>query len=137
MKDNKIVLDHVAVATSSLERSIKVYESLGLSFGQEHEVVEEQKVKVAFSPIDETAKLELLEPTSSDSAIAKFIESKGEGIHHLCFKVHNIEEVSKDLTDKGMRLLYETPKKGAHGMLINFIHPKSTGGVLIEIAQKG
>lgn len=130
------VLDHVAIAVKDLEESVAVWESLGLKFADEREVVAEQEVKTAFAPIDENGHIELLEPTASTSSIAKYIDKKGPGIHHICFRVENIETKEKELRDKGFALLYSEPKIGAGNCLVNFIHPKSTGGVLVEISQK-
>lgn len=130
------VLDHVAVAVKDLELSVKTWEALGLSFAEEREVVEEQKVKTAFAPIDQNGHIELLEPTSEESAIAKYIDKKGPGIHHICFRVESIDKKEKELRDKGFILLYDSPKTGAGNCLVNFIHPKSTGGVLVEISEK-
>ena len=130
------VLDHVAVAVKDLEESVKVWEVLGLKFSAEREVVEEQKVKTAFAPIDENAHIELLEPTGPESAIAKFIDKKGPGIHHICFRVKDVRAKQKELSSKGFTLLYPEPKMGAGNCLVNFVHPKSTGGVLVEISEK-
>jgi methylmalonyl-CoA/ethylmalonyl-CoA epimerase len=99
------------------------------------EVVEEQKVKVAFIPIGES-KIELLESTDPDGAIAKFIEKYGEGVQHIAFNVDNIEETLQALKEKGIRLIDEKPRKGAGGAKIAFIHPKETSGVLIEICER-
>ena len=128
-------LDHVAIAVSNIELRIPFYHDLGLRFSSEREVVVEQKVKTAFAPIDQTSHIELLEPTDPSSSIAKFINDKGEGIHHLCFAVTNVFDKQAELTNLGYRFIYPEPKIGAHGALVNFIHPKSTGGVLIEISQ--
>lgn len=130
------VLDHIAIAVTDLEKSVKTYEALGLKFASEREVVEEQKVKTAFAHIDQNGHIELLEPTVEDSNIAKFIQKKGPGIHHICFKVPNVIEKTNDLTEKGFQFIYSEPQKGAGNCLVNFIHPNSTGGVLIEISQK-
>jgi methylmalonyl-CoA epimerase len=113
-----------------------MYTDLGLTFSADREVVEEQKVKTAFAHIDTNAHIELLEPTSDDSAIQKFIDKNGPGIHHLCFKVKDITKKQEELLSKGFRFIYPAPKIGAGNCLVNFIHPKSTGGVLIEISQK-
>lgn len=129
-------LDHVAIAVEDLEKSVDIFSSLGLSFSAEREVVEEQKVKTAFAHIDTNAHIELLEPTSEESAIHKFIQKNGPGIHHLCFRVKDVNSRQKELSEKGFRFIYEKPVKGAGGCLVNFIHPKSTGGILIEISQK-
>jgi methylmalonyl-CoA/ethylmalonyl-CoA epimerase len=130
------VLDHIAIATKSIASSKKIYEDLGLSFAAEVEEVKEQKVFTAFAQIDQNAHIELLEPTSTDSTIHKFIETKGEGIHHLCFKVPDVRAKTDELSQKGYRFIYPEPRIGAGGCLVNFIHPKSTGGVLIEISQR-
>lgn len=129
-------LDHIAIAVKSIDPAVKIYEDMGLKFSPEREVVEEQKVITAFAHVDQNAHIELLEPTSDDSAIAKFIASKGEGIHHLCFRVKDVRAKTKELSEKGYRFIYSEPRVGAGGCLVNFIHPKSTGGVLIEISEK-
>lgn len=129
-------LDHVAIASSDLERTIKVYEDIGFVFDEKREIVESQKVKTAFAHVDQNAHIEILEPTSKESTIAKFIEKNGEGIHHLCFRVENVKEKQTEMTQKGYRFIYEEPFVGAGNCLVNFIHPKSSNGVLIEISQK-
>jgi len=130
------ILDHIAIAVKSIPAAKKTYEDLGLTFAPEIEEVKEQLVLTAFAHIDQNAHIELLEPTSEASTIHKFIESKGEGIHHLCFKVPDVKAKTKELSDKGYRFIYPEPRIGAGGCLVNFIHPKSTGGVLIEISQR-
>lgn len=130
------ILDHIAIAVKSIDSSKKIYEDLGLTFAPEIEEVKEQKVLTAFAHIDVNAHIELLEPTSSESTIHKFIESKGEGIHHLCFKVKDVRAKTDELTQKGYRFIYPEPRIGAGGCLVNFMHPKSTGGVLIELSQR-
>lgn len=129
-------LDHVAIAVKDLEESVGVYTKLGLHFDDKREVVEEQKVKTAFAHIDQNAHIELLEPTSEESAIHKFINKNGPGIHHLCFRVKDVKIKQAELANEGFRFIYPEAVKGAGGCLVNFIHPKSTGGVLIEISQK-
>lgn len=129
------VLDHIAIAVKSLDAHQKIWEDLGLRFEAHREVVEEQKVKTAFAAVDAHAHIELLEPTSDDSAIAKFIGQKGEGIHHLCFRVSDVQGKQQELEQKGYRFIYPAPRTGAGGCLVNFMHPKSTGGVLIEISS--
>ena len=129
-------LDHVAIAVSNLENAIKVYEAIGLQFDSKREIVESQKVKTAFAHIDENAHIELLEPTDESSTIHQFIQKKGEGIHHLSFKVKDVFKKQKELEEKGMKFIYPAPTAGANNMMVNFIHPKSTGGVLIEISSK-
>ncbi|MFY7993681.1 MAG: methylmalonyl-CoA epimerase [Bacteriovoracaceae bacterium] len=130
------VLDHVAIAVRSIASARKVYEDMGLVFGDHLEEVKDQKVMTAFAQIDQHGHIELLEPTSEESTIHKYIESKGEGIHHLCFRVPDVAAKQTELTNKGYRFIYPEPKIGAGGCLVNFIHPKSAGGVLIELSQK-
>lgn len=130
------VLDHIAIAVRDISHSKKIYEKLGLIFSDHIEEVVEQKVLTAFAEIDLNAHIELVQPTGEDSSIHKFISSKGEGIHHLCFKVANIQLKTEQLRSEGVQFIYPDAKLGAGGCLINFIHPKSTGGVLIEISQR-
>ncbi len=102
---------------------------------EEVETVEEQNVKVAFLPVGDT-EIELLESTSPDGPIAKYIEKKGEGMQHVAFRVENIEEALKTLKAKGVRLIDETPRMGAGGAKIAFVHPKETFGVMIELCER-
>ena len=128
-------VDHIGIAVNNLEETLKVYEEvLGFKL-HGTEVVEEQKVKVAFLPIGDT-EIELLEATSPDSPIAKFIEAKGQGVQHIAFKVDNIEKALEEMKEKGMRLIDEKPRYGAGGARIAFLHPKSTNGVLIELSER-
>ena len=129
-------LDHVAVAVSDIEKSIKIYTALGLQFSSEREIVESQKVKTAFAPIDANAHIELLEPVGNDGPIAKYIEKKGQGIHHLCFRVQDVKLKQEQLESQGFKFTYPEPIVGAGKCLVNFIHPKSSDGVLIELSQK-
>ena len=126
-------IDHVGIAVKSIEEAAKLYTDLGLSV-QGTEVVESQKVKVAFINIGES-RIELLESTAPDGNIAKFIESKGEGIHHLAVKVDNIEKALAELTAKGYALIDKAPRVGAGGHKIAFVHPKATKGVLLELTE--
>lgn len=135
MNNLDCILDHVAIAVSDLDRAQKVYEDLGLKFGNKREVVESQKVTTAFAHIDQNAHLELVCPLNGEGPIQKFIEKNGEGIHHLCFKVPDVVKKSEEMVALGYRLIHEKPFVGANNCLVNFIHPKSTGGVLIEISQ--
>ncbi|HXH76299.1 MAG TPA: methylmalonyl-CoA epimerase [Bacteriovoracaceae bacterium] len=130
------ILDHIAIAVKDIASARKIYEDMGLTFGPEIEEVKEQMVLTAFAHIDKNAHIELLEPTSEASTIHKFIQSKGEGIHHLCFKVKDVKAKTAELTAKGYKFIYPAPRAGAQGCMVNFIHPKSTGGVLIEISQR-
>jgi methylmalonyl-CoA/ethylmalonyl-CoA epimerase len=128
-------LDHIGIAVEDLEASIEVYRNLGF----EVESVDDVPgfgVKVAFLPM-ENGSVELVQPVTEDNAMAKFLEKKGEGIHHLCFEVYDIRAELKRLEAAGVELVDKVPRHGAHGTLVAFLHPKSTGGVLIELAQKG
>lgn len=129
-------LDHIAIAVNDIEESVLLYSALGLKFSDEREIVDSQKVKTAFCPIDKNGKIELLEPTSEESSIAKFIKKNGAGIHHLCFNVLDIKMKQLELEGKGFKFIYDQPFVGAHKCLVNFIHPKSMNGVLIELSQK-
>lgn len=132
----KTHLDHIAIAVKDIEKSVKTFETLGLKFSAQREVVESQGVKTAFAPIDQHAHLELLEPISSGSTIQKFLDQKGEGIHHFCMRVEDIYQTQKELEEQGMKLIYEKPFLGAGNCMVNFIHPKTAHGCLIEISQK-
>lgn len=130
------VLDHIAIAVKSIAHSKKIYQDLGFKFWDKEEVVQSQNVKTAFANVDQHAHIELLEPLSDTGAIADFIAKKGEGIHHMAFLVDDIAKKQSEMTAAGYRFIYEKPQMGANNKLINFIHPKSAGGVLIEISQE-
>jgi len=128
-------IDHIGIAVESIESTLPYYrDSLGLEFKGE-EVVIDQKVRVAFLQIG-ASRIELLEPTSEDSPIAKFLAKRGPGIHHISVLVDNIEEALAKHEENGAVLIDREPRIGAHNMKIAFIHPKSTGGVLLELSQK-
>jgi len=129
------VIDHIGVAVRSIEERASFYRALGLAV-EDEETVAEQKVRVAFVPVEGT-RVELLEPTAEDSPIARFIDKRGEGLHHLCFRVEDVRKSMADLAAAGFRLLSEEPQEGAHGALVCFVHPASAGGVLIELSQPG
>jgi methylmalonyl-CoA/ethylmalonyl-CoA epimerase len=125
---------HLGIAVKDLEPAKKLYgESLHLELKGE-EVVETQKVKVSFIKVGES-NLELLLPTAEDSPVAKFLENRGEGFHHLALEVEDIHAAVAELKAAGVRLIDETPREGAHGALVAFIHPKSTFGLLVELVQ--
>ncbi len=127
-------IEHIGIAVKSLELSIPFYEEVfGLKCYNIEEVTE-QKVRTAFFRLGDT-KIELLEATSPDSPITKFIEKKGEGIHHLAFAVKDISETLHEVEKKGVRLIDDSPRKGAEGLDISFLHPASTFGVLIELCE--
>lgn len=128
-------IEHIGIAVKDMDAAIKYYEEvLGLKCYSVEEV-QDQKVKTAFFKIGQT-KIELLESTSPDGPIGKFIEKKGEGIHHIAFSVNNIEGQLEDAASKGVQLIDTKPRKGAEGLDIAFIHPKSTFGVLTELCEK-
>lgn len=128
-------LDHVALAVSDLDHAQKIWEQLGLTFNELRENVPSQNVTTAFAHIDEHAHMELLCPINGQGPIQKFIEKNGEGIHHLSFKVPDVVKKSEELKSQGFKLIYESPVPGANNCLINFIHPKSCAGVLVEISE--
>lgn len=127
-------LDHIGVAVESLDKGKNFYEALGLG-PMDVENVPSEKVKVGFFALGNDANIELLEPTSSDSPVAKFLEKRGPGIHHICLKVSDIRTVLQTLKSKGVQLINDEPRVGAHNCLVAFIHPKSTGGILIELSE--
>jgi methylmalonyl-CoA/ethylmalonyl-CoA epimerase len=131
---NKPTLDHIGIAVRSIDAAKAVYEALGLSVDHV-ETVETQKVKTAFLSTGES-NLELLEPATPDSTVAKFIEKRGEGIHHICLRVDDIEAHLAALQAKGFRLINEAPVPGAHGCRVAFLHPSAGSGVLIELSEK-
>lgn len=128
-------IEHIGIAVNSLEEAIPYYEEkLGLKCYAVEEVAD-QKVKTAFFQVGDT-KIELLESTSPDGPIGKFLEKKGQGVHHLAFAVDNVNDSLNELEEKGVRLIDKTSRKGAEGLNIGFLHPKSTMGVLTEICGK-
>lgn len=127
-------IEHIGIAVKNIEESISYYEDiLGLKCYAIEEV-KDQKVKTAFFKIGQT-KIELLEATDAESPVAKFIKKKGEGIHHIAFAAKNIEQALQEAESKGMQLIDKTPRKGAEGLDIAFLHPKSTMGVLTELCE--
>jgi methylmalonyl-CoA epimerase len=129
-------MDHVGIAVKSLDDAVRVYrDMLGFKLEGVH-VLTERKVKVAFFSTGAGTKIELLEPLDCESTIAKFLETRGEGIHHFAVEVNDIEAVLAKLKQKNVTLIDETPKAGAEGKRIAFVHPKSTKGVLIELVEK-
>lgn len=128
------LLDHIGIAVKSIEESKKIYETLGIEMTGVEEVAD-QKVKTAFFPLGDT-EIELLESISPDGPIGKFIASRGEGVHHLALRVDNIDQSLEELKAAGVRLIDEEPRYGAGGARIAFLHPKATGGVLIELSER-
>ena len=127
-------IDHIGVATNGIDEAASFYrDALGLDIAEIEEVTN-QKVRVAMLPIGES-RIELLEATSTDSPISKFLAKRGPGIHHIAVRVEDIRASLAELQEKGARLIDEEPRMGAGGCLVAFIHPSSTGGVLIELVQ--
>jgi len=128
-------IDHLGIAVNSIDAGKQFWtDVLGLPF-EGSEIVEEQKVSTGFFPVGES-EIELLESTAPDGPVAKYIEKKGTGLQHIAFRVDDIEAALKELKESGIRLIDETPRKGAGGAKIAFLHPKSTGGVLVEICER-
>lgn len=127
-------INHLGIATKGIDEALKFWaDALGLE-NVHTETVEDQKVRVAMLPIGES-RVELLEPTSDDSPISKFLEKRGGGIHHIAVEVEDIEAVLARLRAQNMRLIDESPRIGAEGCLVAFVHPSSTNGVLLELVQ--
>ena len=127
-------INHLGIATKGIDEALKFWsDALGLE-NVHTEIVEDQKVRVAMLPIGES-RVELLEPTSDDSPISKFLEKRGPGIHHIAVEVDDIEASLAQLKAKGMRLIDEIPRVGAEGCLVAFVHPTATNGVLLELVQ--
>tara|TARA_A100001234_G_scaffold164964_1_gene146206 strand:+ start:414 stop:833 length:420 start_codon:yes stop_codon:yes gene_type:complete len=135
----KIYLDHIGIACDNLDEGSKFWNLIGLTQGDD-ELVEDQGVVTRFfstssnDPV--TPKIELLEPTGPDTPIGKFLSKRGPGVQQVCFRVENLEETIALLINNGVKMIDTEPRNGAHGALIAFVHPKSTGGVLVELAQK-
>lgn len=128
-------LDHVAIAVKNLDEALETYEKL---FGLKPEKIEDvtdQKVKAAILPIGNGSEIELIQPVDNESGVAKFLEKKGEGIHHIALEVENVDQELKSLAAQGVTLIDKEPRSGLAGR-IAFLHPKSTRGVLIELCQK-
>ncbi|OIP97418.1 MAG: methylmalonyl-CoA epimerase [Syntrophobacteraceae bacterium CG2_30_61_12] len=128
-------VDHIGIAINNIDEAKQLYHDLlGLNHAGS-ETVAEQKVTTAFFPVGDT-EVELLESTAPDGPVAKFIEKKGEGVHHIAFRVDNVEAALEELKAKGIKLIDEKPRKGAGGAKIAFLHPKSTHGVLVELCER-
>lgn len=125
---------HVAIATRSMEKSLRFFQSLGLE-PSSTTTVDDQKVRVAVLPAGDSA-IELVEPVGQDSPIERFLENKGDGLHHISLEVKDILSTLADLKSSNVRLIDEEPRRGAEGNLIAFVHPQATGGVLVELQQR-
>ena len=127
-------MDHVAIAVNNIEETAKFYQNMmGLTLSGV-EVVTAQKTRVGFLKIGEV-KIELVQPAAPDSPLVKFLETKGQGIHHICFEVDDVEAEVKSYLDKGAAMIDQKPRPGAHNTKVAFVHPKSSGGVLIELNE--
>lgn len=135
----KIYLDHIGIACENLDEASNFWNLIGLIQGGD-ELVEEQGVVTRFfstsSNDSSTPKIELLEPTGPDTPIGRFLDKRGPGVQQVCFRVENLKDLIALLKDSGVQMIDNEPRNGAHGALIAFVHPKSTGGVLVELAQK-
>ncbi len=127
-------IDHLGIAVKSLQQAKKFYQQLGMQVMPE-EVVDAEKVRLAMVPLGES-RIELLEPTSEESPIAKFMAKRGEGLHHVSLRVDDINATVKNLKQQGVRLISEDVKIGAGGHMYVFVHPQSAGGVLLELVQE-
>ena len=133
--DISFELDHIGIAVESVEKGYEFYQALGLKTPH-IETVESEKVTTGTLWLGNKCSLELLEPTASDSTIAKYLAKRGPGIHHICLRVKNLDEIVKGLKGNGVRLINEEPKMGANNCRFVFVHPQSTGGVLLELSEK-
>lgn len=131
---NIIKIDHIAIVVADIETGLNFWQDiLGLQLSQ-IEDVPEQEARVAFLPVNDT-KVELVQPTSQDSGLARYLEKRGPGMHHICFEVDDIEVALAHLKSQGTRLIDENPRTGSDGKLLAFIHPESTQGVLVELYE--
>ena len=135
-----IYIDHIGIATTDIESGSTFWNLIGLHQSAEDEIVADQGVKTRFFSTNEpfqgrASKIELLEPTSASTPVGRFLSKRGPGIQQLCFRVGDLEGLLGHLKSNGVRLIDETPRMGAGGMMIAFVHPASTGGVLVELAQ--
>jgi len=127
-------IDHIGIAVKNLQDALTQYEKILDKHSVQIEEVPSEKVRVAMIAVGET-RIEFLEPLSEDSAIAKFITERGEGVHHVALEVEDIKSSIAELSEAGIRVLYPEPRPGSHGKTITFLHPKSTKGVLLELCQ--
>jgi methylmalonyl-CoA/ethylmalonyl-CoA epimerase len=128
-------IDHVGVAVRSIDRALAIYQALGLEEVHREEI-STQRVVTAFLPVGDS-RIELLEPTASDSPVAKFLAKRGPGVHHICFAVKDLEAALRDLESRGFRLLNARPVPGAQGRRVAFLHPDAGNGLLIELSESG
>jgi len=133
-KGIEMKVDHIGIAVKDLQDTLNLYKKILDNSEVQIEEVPTEKVRVAMIPLGDT-RIELLEPMSDESAIAKFIKEKGEGVHHIAVAVEDIKASIGKLSAEGLRVLYPEPRPGSHGKMITFVHPKSTRGVLLELCQ--
>lgn len=133
-KGIEMKVDHIGIAVKDLQDTLNLYKKILDNSEVQIEEVPTEKVRVAMIPLGDT-RIELLEPMSDESAIAKFIKEKGEGVHHITVAVEDIKASIGKLSAEGLRVLYPEPRPGSHGKMITFVHPKSTRGVLLELCQ--
>ncbi|MBT6972181.1 MAG: methylmalonyl-CoA epimerase [Euryarchaeota archaeon] len=135
----RVFIDHIGIAASSLEEGSKFWKLLGLVQAEHDEVNEEQGVVTRFFEVPASESrppmLEILEPTGENTPIGKFLSKRGPGIQQLCLRVEDIEQVIEHLLENGIKMIDESPRQGVGGAIIAFVHPKSTGGVLVELSQ--
>ncbi|MGB1436587.1 MAG: methylmalonyl-CoA epimerase [Candidatus Poseidoniaceae archaeon] len=136
----RITIDHVGIAALTLDQGSRFWELLGLVSSGDDEVVEDQGVITRFYPLasinDDTTKIEILEATEEDTPIGRFLAKRGPGIQQLCLAVDDLESMIEHLLENQIMMIDSTPRKGAHDSLIAFVHPKSTGGILVELKQR-
>ncbi len=141
MKDIQIFLDHIGIATDSLDEGSTFWSLIGLVQSEDDEINQEQGVNIRFFSTGDNSKnsipprIELLEPRGPDTPIGRFLEKRGPGIQQICFRINDLESMIQHLISNGIRMINETPQQGAGGCLIAFVHPSSTGGVLVELSQ--
>lgn len=139
MKGNRIYLDHIGIACNDLQEAGKFWQILGLLQGANDEVVSDQGVKVRFFSTSDNdpnnPRIELLQPLGKDTPIGKFLRNRGEGVQQVCFRVDDLVSMISLLMDHGIIMIDEVPRRGSHNTSIAFVHPKSTGGVLVELCQ--
>lgn len=136
MSGFRFELDHIGIAVNDLDSGGAFYRALQMSEVDREEVPSE-KVKVGFYPLDNDANIELLEGTSEESPVRKFIDKRGPGVHHICLRVNKLDELVAHLKKNNVQLINDVPSLGAHNCRVVFVHPKSTGGVLIELSEPG
>lgn len=134
VSDQILRVDHIGIAVADLEKAIEIYRAIFGVGPASIEEVAEQKVRTAFFAAGESS-IELLHPTADDSPVAKFLARRGEGVHHICLAVPDVQQALDSLSQRGFQLIDSMPRIGAHGKRIAFVHPKSTGGVLIELSE--